>query len=48
MLAPIVSGLLILLIGTYLITSANAGIRLISTILSGGVADSSTVYLLNF
>ena len=38
-LTPIFSTLLIVLIGTYLITSANAGTLVINTILSGGDAD---------
>jgi len=38
-LTPVVSTLLIVLIGTYLITSANAGTLVINTILSGGDAD---------
>jgi len=44
MLASIVSGLMIVLIGTYLITSANAGTLVINTILSGGEADPPTVH----
>jgi len=38
-LSPVASTLLIVLIGTYLITSANAGTLVINTILSGGDAD---------
>ncbi|WP_084404079.1 BCCT family transporter [Marinobacterium litorale] len=38
-MTPYVSGLLILLIATYLITSANAGTLVITTILSGGDTD---------
>lgn len=38
-MTPVVSTLLIVLIGTYLITSANAGTLVITTILSGGDTD---------
>lgn len=38
-MTPVVSTLLIILIGTYLITSANAGTLVITTILSGGDTD---------
>jgi choline/glycine/proline betaine transport protein len=43
-LTPVVSTLLIVLIGTYLITSANAGTLVINTILSGGDADPPSFY----
>ncbi len=43
-MTPWVSGLLILLIGTYLITSANAGTLVINTILSGGDSDPPTAH----
>lgn len=39
-MTPVVSTLLIVLIGTYLITSANAGTLVITTILSGGETDT--------
>lgn len=39
-MTPVVSTLLIVLIGTYLITSANAGTLVITTILSGGDTDT--------
>lgn len=43
-LTPWVSSLLILLIGTYLITSANAGTLVINTILSGGDIDPPSIH----
>ena len=43
-LTPWVSTLLILLIGTYLITSANAGTLVINTILSGGDIDPPSLH----
>ncbi|WP_114418659.1 BCCT family transporter [Marinospirillum perlucidum] len=43
-LTPVVSTLLIVLIGTYLITSANAGTLVINTILSGGDADPPSLH----
>ncbi len=39
-MTPVVSTLLIILIGTYLITSANAGTLVITTILSGGETET--------
>ncbi|MDR9468878.1 BCCT family transporter [Marinospirillum sp.] len=43
-LTPVFSTLLIVLIGTYLITSANAGTLVINTILSGGDADPPSAH----
>ncbi|WP_084632074.1 BCCT family transporter [Oceanospirillum maris] len=43
-LTPMISTLLIVLIGTYLITSANAGTLVINTILSGGDADPPAIH----
>jgi len=44
MFTPIISTQLIVLIGTYLITSANAGTLVINTILSGGDADPPSAH----
>ena len=44
MFTPVISTLLIVLIGTYLITSANAGTLVINTILSGGDADPPSAH----
>ncbi len=44
MFTPVISTLLIVLIGTYLITSANAGTLVINTILSGGDADPPSIH----
>lgn len=44
MATSIVSGLLIILLGTYLITSANAGTLVINTLLSGGDADPPVIH----
>lgn len=43
-MSPVASTLLIVLIGTYLITSANAGTLVINTILSGGDADPPSAH----
>lgn len=43
-ITPWISGLLILLIATYLITSANAGTLVINTILSGGDVNPPTLH----
>ncbi|GLR65121.1 BCCT family transporter [Marinospirillum insulare] len=40
----VVSALLILLLGTYLVTSANAGTLVINTLLSGGDADPPVIH----
>ena len=44
LLGTVVSGLLIVLIGTFLITSANAGTLVVNTILSGGDSNPPTLH----